>query len=181
MDWGDLITRTAAALGASLGLFNSWQNWRHHRVRIRVTPITVTVKRTVARDSHGGEITQPFLSPGVAIVNLSSFPVTLEEVGYELKAGETYRLSRIDAPARWSTMGSPILEELPKRLEARSSIRLSWWDEDEQSLKGKRINRAYARTACGTLSHGRNRTLRKMASRLAQGSDVVEAIEQKGN
>ena len=178
MELGDLITRIAAALGAGLGLFNSWQNWRQNRVRLRVTPISLQVRRDVSNDGHG-VITGLFLSPAVAVVNLSSFAVTLDEVGYELGGGENYRLSRIDAPGRRSNGGHWISDKLPQRLEAKSPIRLSWWEEDEQKLKGKRIRRAYAKTACGKISVGRNRTLRTMAKHVAQGNNVVEPVEQE--
>ena len=71
-------------------------------------------------------------------------------------------------------------DKLPQRLEARTALRMTWWDKDEEALKGKRIRNAYARTACGSTARARSsRAFRKMAARLAQGCAVMEPIEDQ--
>ena len=83
MNWGDWITKAAAALGAGLGILNTWHAWGQNKVRIRMIPTRVDALNHVSTDS-AGQVGR-FLSPGIAVVNLSSFPVTVEEVGYEFK------------------------------------------------------------------------------------------------
>ena len=180
MDWGDLVTKSAAGLGAGLGIFNSWHGWRQGKVRLQVTPTMVKVQRNIGQTASGAAIQQPFLSPGIAVVNLSSFPVTVEEVGYDLKSGDVYPLSRIDARGQWSQSGMWTPDRLPQRLEARASLRVAWWDKDEDSLKGKRIRSAYARTACGARVRRSNRVLRNVAERLANRHAVMEPVEHGG-
>jgi hypothetical protein len=175
MNWGDWITKAAAALGAGLGILNTWHAWRQSKVRIRVIPTRVEVLNHVSTDSAGQVIYGRFLSPGIAVVNLSSFPVTLEEVGYEFKDGEKYPLTRIDNP----NQRSGVSEELLQRLEAHGAVRMSLWRPEEERLRGLRISRAYARTACGTTLCVRNRALRKLAEQLTRGEALMERVEKR--
>jgi hypothetical protein len=73
-----------------------------------------------------------------------------------------------------------IPETLPRRLDAQASLRMAWLQEDENSLKGKRIDRSYAKTACGTVarSRWRNRALLTLADRLAGGRAGVEPVKE---
>jgi hypothetical protein len=103
MNWSDLITKSGAALGAGLGIFNSWQAWRQRAVDVTVSVITMTVPRFL--NQPGGTISKPFRSPGVLVVNRSLFPVTIEEVGYDIGNGGPYVLSRLDSPGQYSNEG----------------------------------------------------------------------------
>jgi hypothetical protein len=128
----------------------------------------------------GSVLYRQFLSPGVKVINRSSFPVTLEEAGYDLQDGQSYPLTRLDAPGRYSSGGQIwIPDKLPQRLEPRSSLCLAWWDKYEEELKGKKIQHVYAKTACGARSRGRNRGLRAMAEKLAQGNAVMIPVEKQ--
>jgi hypothetical protein len=68
--WQDMVTLGLAGLGAVLGVMNTWQAMSRERLRLRVRPMQIV--------SGGG------LSFGIEVVNLSSFPVTVEEVGFTL-------------------------------------------------------------------------------------------------
>jgi hypothetical protein len=174
VNWGDWITKAAAALGAGLGILNTWNAWRQGKVRIRVVPTSVAVLNLISTNSMGQAIYGRFLSPGIAVINLGSFPVTLEEVGYEFKDGEKYPLTRIADP-NWS---SGVSEKLPQRLEAHASVRMSLWVQEEETLKGLRIRRAYARTACGTTVCVRNHALRRLTEQLTRGEPLMERVEK---
>jgi hypothetical protein len=69
LPWKDFITLGAALLGAGLGIMNTWNSLSQRRVRLRVTP------------SHA--IVVPFGIDmfSIEVVNLSSFSVTVKEVG----------------------------------------------------------------------------------------------------
>jgi hypothetical protein len=58
---------------------------------------------------------------------------------------------------------------------------VSWLDSDEQSLKGKRIKRAYLRTADGKIVRGErwNRSLKEISNRLTTGRAVFDVIGDK--
>jgi hypothetical protein len=174
MNWGDWITKAAAALGAGLGILNTLQAWRQSKVRIRVIPTRVEVRNHVSTSSSGQAIYGRFLSPGIVVMNVGSFSVTLEEVGYEFKDGQKYPLTRIDDPNRWSGVS----EKLPQRVEAHAAVRMSLWPQEEERLRGLRIRRAYARTACGTAVYVRSRVLRRLTEQLTSGEALMERVEK---
>jgi len=128
MDWSDLITKAGAALGAGLGVLNSWQAWRQRTVDVRASHVMTTVDRVVL--GPGQAIPKPVRSPGVLVVNRRSFPVTIEEVGYDIGTDGHYILSRLDSPGRYTNKERLIEDRLPQRLEARTSLRVTWWDND---------------------------------------------------
>jgi hypothetical protein len=180
-DMENVLTKIGAVLGTCLGLFNTWIAWRQRKVQVSVIPITMEVIRVAHRS--GGTESRPLTSPGLKIVNKSSFPVTIEEVGYSLKGSENYYLlTRLDMPGQSSKSGflwTP--DKFPQRLEARTSLRLAWWDKDEDALKGKRIVGAYAKTTCGIMTKvGRfNLKLRTLADELAKGTSVMKPLEDR--
>lgn len=175
MNWGEWITKAAAALGAGLGMLNTWHAWRQSKVRIRVTPTRVEVLNHVNTDSGGQVIYGRFLSPGIEVINLSSFPLTLEEAGYEFKDGEKYLLTRIDDPKQYSGVS----KTLPQRLESHGALRMSLWPQEGEHLRGLRIRRAYARTACGANVRTRNHALRTLNEQLMGSEALMKRIETR--
>ncbi len=110
---------------------------------------------------------------------MSSFPVTVKEVGYVFEDGSEYHRLEVIAAPRWiETSGGtiPMPEKLPQRLEPRAALSMKWTNVEPQ-LRGKRIKRAYAKTACGTTAHGRSTTLNVLARKLECGEEVTERIE----
>lgn len=153
---------------------NAWHAWRQSSVRIRVIPASVEVLNLISTDSLGQAIYGHFLAPGISVVNLGSFPVILEQVGYEFRDGEKYPLTRIATPSR----STGVAEKLPQRLEAHGVVRMSVWVQEEERLRGMRIRRAYARTACGTTVWVRNRVLGRLTERLTRGEAIMERVEK---
>jgi hypothetical protein len=181
MNWGDIITRAGAAVGTALGIFNAWQTSRLHKVNIRTVP--TAVKRWL-RSEGQGRTGNPnlgyFLVPGVEVINLSAFPITINEVGYEVTGGSSYPLSELDAPVRWTPAADatiPIVDKLPQRLDPRASLRMVWSQADEPNLKGKTLRRTYAKTVCGTTARGRSAMLRELRAKVNRGIEVIERIE----
>lgn len=137
VDW---IIPVIAVFGFLLSIYNTWTQSKQRKVRMRVTPLFVRVTRLGPPDSVGGSSELPFLSPGIEIVNLSAFPISIAEVGYELKSGLNFKLTRLDTRGRY-VQALWIPDKLPQRLDARSSLRVALSDNDEEHLKGKEIRR----------------------------------------
>ena len=123
------MTRSGAALGTGF------------------IPTSVKVRNMVQQGASGNPIYGLFVSPGVRVVNSSSFPVTIEEVGYEMHEGDLYPLSRIENIEQWTGTFS----RLPQHIESHASMSLALWNREEDKVRGRRIRRAYAKTTCGTL------------------------------
>src|SRR3546814_15013816 len=68
--WQEALTIGIAALGAFLGVMNTWQAINRDRVRLRVRQLSVMA---IATGDQGY---------GLEVVNLSSFTVAVEEVGF---------------------------------------------------------------------------------------------------
>jgi hypothetical protein len=177
MDWGDVITKAGAGVGTFLGVVNAWRSWRQSKVQIRVTPTRIIVLNPVEVGATGNPVYGRFFSPGILIVNLSSFAVTIEDVGYEFPDGERYALSRIDAPGRFVAAGLHVAESFPQRLESHTSLRVALWDKEEERIRGMRIHRAYAKTSCGTTVVIKHRLLRSLTDQLTCGEPLFERVE----
>ena len=174
VEWLALVV---AIFGLSLGIYNAWTQSKLRRVRIKVIPLSVEVIRQGTSSEFGSIQELPFRSPGIEVVNLSAFPITVADVGYEFRTGENYPLSRLDKGGRFNGHFW-IFDKLPQRLEARSSLRVALWDKDEEYLKGKRIQRCYAITECHTSAYGRNPSLQETAKRLAKDMDIFEPVQE---
>lgn len=70
MDKAASLTMALAAIGAALGVLNTWHAYYRDRVRIRVIPGSYRVGGT---DCYG-----------IEVINLSLFPVTIRQVGFTL-------------------------------------------------------------------------------------------------
>src|SRR5258708_2751573 len=71
LPWKDIITIGLASVCAVLGIMNTWNALSQRRVRLVVRP-------TYALDPNG--LRSPKLS--ISVTNHSSFPITINEVGY---------------------------------------------------------------------------------------------------
>lgn len=123
------ITLGIAILGAGLGVLNAWRSWNTDRVRVKVS---TSLARSLVADED---------AICIDVVNLSSFPVTITSVGFDLASG----LNHLAVPKPIFTRG----ESLPVRLESRTSLTVLQpmaTLEDEQLAK---VTSAYVRTACG--------------------------------
>ena len=80
LPWRDYLTFAAAMIGAVLGVMNMWNTIDQRRVRLRITPKHVL--------SVNGR------SFAIEVINLSAFPVTIDEVGFEIDGRGVAKRSR---------------------------------------------------------------------------------------
>lgn len=147
--WNEAITLGIALLGAVLGLMNTWQAISAGRVKLRVKPAFAIGY------PHGESMFS------IEVVNLSSFPVTISEVGLTL-GGNSLGQQR-------AAVTQPIMidgGQWPRRLEAREAVSL-YFDPSSMGRSGKAIGRAYARTACGEARYGTSGALRQFRDMMA--------------
>ena len=127
-----------ALIGGVLGVFNFVQGFWQRRVRLRVTP-----KLTAIQGGGFLSSTVDLLPRGFAcieVVNLSAFPVTIDEVGFTLS----------DSKCRHMIIPEP-RTLLPRTLEPRTSIDVRATQSAGFPRKSKK---AYAKTQCGQTRYG---------------------------
>jgi len=142
LPWKDIFTIGAATLGAVLGVMNTWNSINTRRLRVKVTPNFV-------HDLAG----QP-LGASIEVTNLSSFPISVAEVGFEADGGRLI----------------PILQtriSLPHRLEARDSVAIFIDPPAFRPPPGVKIGAAYVRTACDTRIRGNSPAGRQLSQILS--------------
>jgi hypothetical protein len=143
LPWKDVFTIGAATLGAVLGVMNTWNAISTRRLRVKVTPNFVL-------DLAG----QP-LGASIEVTNLSAFPVSVAEVGFEAGGGKHV----------------PIIQTritLPHRLESRDSISIFVDPPSFRPEPGVRIGAAYVRTACGNQIRGNSPAGRQLSQILTE-------------
>lgn len=158
----DIVMMLTALVGAVLGIHNWFRIRAQDRVNLRVVPKAswfqgrgVGGREYYLSDQHHYPLEAPKPPDTLAleIINLSKFPVTVDEVGLK---------------RRWSgrrmVMPLPILPdqgEWPRRLEPRETVMVRF---DPTELVSSEViesaNRAYAATACGSTCHGTSGALK---------------------
>ncbi|MFN8180125.1 MAG: hypothetical protein U0167_19505 [bacterium] len=146
----DIITLAIAAVGAFLGVMNTWRAFNQDRVKLKVTP---KYAFSVGGSFFGGNETLC-----IDIVNRSTFPVTISGAGILLKGTK-------DASAAF--LVNPIMEDrgrLPRRLEPRESLSVYFSSDvlDDHAMLAK-ARGVFARTACGHMGKGTSPYLRQLA------------------
>jgi len=165
-----LVTAIAGAvcgvLGAVLGVINAWSQWSRNRVRLRVVP---KIAFQTGKDGLG--ITCDRIYPGdeglwakyparlcIEVANLSTFPVTVHDVGFGDVKDRRHCLVQPDTcPQRpW-----------PVRLEPREAVTaygaIGVLDLHPTIIKNAK---AYARTDCGKTCYGTSIFFRQYAQQL---------------
>ena len=156
LTWKELLTFGLAAVGAVLGIINTWNGLRKDRVSLKVIP-------SLSRRIQGGVFSSRsdirMLTDAdylrIEVINLSGFAVTIDEVGLT-------RRFRGLGTNRWA-VPQPILfddKPWPRRLEARDSVQA--YVELSQLVGLSDLGRAYATTACGRVRFGSSPILRKL-------------------
>lgn len=148
MTWTGAITLAIAVLGAALGIINTWHSINDRRVKLRVRPL------------WGLGLQQTLF--GIEVTNLSTFAVTLDDVGFLFGRPTTSTPERACFMQPILTDGGP----WPRRLEPRSSV-TAYTDVTHLPL-GRSFWAAYARTACGELRHARSPALRQLSDMASQ-------------
>lgn len=136
----------AAIVGAVLGIMNTWNAMNQRKVRLRVRPAYAI---TTINGAVGFSI---------EVTNLSTFPVTITEVGATLPGGK--RLLITDPS--FADKGS-----WPRRLEARTVV-TAYFEATDLAVAGQRIRKVYACTACGEFRYGSSPALRQLREMLPQ-------------
>lgn len=142
MKWTDWITLGIAILGAVLGLWNTWQGWRDRSVRLKL--------RATQAIGLGGPAPTCL---SIEVTNLSSFPITIEEVGLTVGRPRGHLPRRAMIPPHSIVVGS-----LPLRIEPRHSGSVVGW---AQELPNDGYDHAYARTSGGEMAFGTSPALRQ--------------------
>lgn len=141
------ITLAIAVLGAVLGVINTWHALDKTRVKLRVRPMEAI--------PVGGA--DPNLTFCIEITNLSSFAVTVHDVGVFYK-GTTSR----------GSYTHPVLIDgkgWPRRLEPRSSVTV--YGLPPNTRPGRPLDTAYARTECGVTRTGTSPFFKALAKKIA--------------
>lgn len=163
----------AAFVGMGLGIYNFFVERSKRKVRVLVQPKAVTRRfRNTATGDEGvltslNEFNKETLGEYFAIeaVNLSSFPVTIVNVGFEVRNQD-----------RRMMIVSPILGDngrWPRRLEQREAVTVYGLLLPIVNDPGApKIKNAFVKTSCGTTCRGTSGALKGLieyANRLQPG------------
>lgn len=135
-EFKDIITIGLGAVGAVLGVMNTWRALNQNRIRLKVTPV-----HAITNDQQ--------VDFGIEVVNLSNFAVTIIEVGV---AANFWR----GIHGKRAVLANPILfdgKPWPRRLEPREAFTaycLSSRLFGEIRISGS----AYVKTACRNVKYG---------------------------
>ena len=138
------VTLAIAAVGAVLGVINTWRAIDQSRVKLKVVPAHAVPYGAAPQN----------IRFCVQVTNLSQFAVTLDDAGVYFHG--TNKRGSIVNPV--FTDNGP----WPRRLEPRSSV--SIYSELPRSSTGHKIKCAFARTQCGRTKTGASPALREIAN-----------------
>lgn len=126
------VTLAIAVLGAVLGIINTWSGYNRDRLKLRVT-------QSNAFDPRSGK----WMATGVSVINLSAFPVTIEEVGFHPTGNQD----------RFALFGGRTLsgEGLPARIESREAI--TFYVQIQSGIP--QDFRPYCKTGCNNTVFGK--------------------------
>jgi hypothetical protein len=93
----------------------------------------------------------------IEVVNLSTFAVTVSEVGFSIDGRGINKGRRLAVPRPIIIDGKP----WPRRLEARESVS-AYFHPGEVIGSGARIGSAYASTSCGEVEYGTSPALEQL-------------------
>ena len=147
-DWdliGKVITFSIAVLGAILGVLNTWNSMNQRKVKLRVVPAHAIIH---------GELERHFM---IEVLNLSSFPVVVSEVGFTLNGNSINKNKR-------AAISRPELIDggsWPRKLEPRTSVGC-YFKLSEVQNDALNIGKAYASTQCGEARYGISPALKQI-------------------
>jgi len=173
------ITFGIALLGAALGILNTWRSFDRDRIKLRVTPkfyMPVGSKNIVSSATlpssksslyeRNPNLHEQISELCIEVINLSTFPVTISEVGFRCRGTHDKFLLHdyfvLDGGSK-----------LPRRLEPHTSVTLY----APRSEAGKTIypdlRCAYALSDSGVSFKGTSQALKTIAKRYACKRNVV--------
>lgn len=172
METQEIITTLAAVIGILLGIYNFIHARSAERVRLRIIPKATSFKGS---DHNGRDVyihnrdrydpsnlKAPAETLSLEVINLSAFPVTIDEVGL-MSFWSRNRMALI----------TPIIKDgkpWPRELKPRENVVVEFNAPRLLSLEriGK-IRKAYATTICGSTCYGTSGALREFV-RIARGA-----------
>lgn len=142
------LTFCFAAVGAVLGIINTVYNLSQSRLKLKVSPSHLIFPGSAS------------LMHGIEVTNLSTFAVTIREVGMTIRWCHPLK-------KRCPVIQPMVLDggSWPRRLEPRESITLGF---DPTGL-GESFGRVYAWTACGAFRYGTSPAFKQMCKNLKVG------------
>jgi len=171
-DISQIIIPVAAFVGMGLGIYNFWTERSKRKVKVVVKPKSITRRYRNPETGAAGAITsinefctEPLDSYfAIEAVNLSTFPVTVDNVGFEL----------IKDDRRMSIVQPIFMDEgkWPRRLEQRESVTV--YCSLPILLKDPGtciIKNAFAETSCDNFFRGKSEALKglvRFANQLQQ-------------
>ncbi len=177
-DWLAIIGALTGVAGTVMGVITTYDLFNKNRVKLRVTPkvgwvdkrgraLTAAVPMAAESDPVRG---QPPNRLAIRVVNLSAFPVSVDDVGF----------GPIDGPSRF-TIPFPELPEgisWPVRLESRQAVTAFCKIKNTERLGALKKPVAYAQTDCGTVRYGTSPMFRKF---IAEIHSTPPAAEDAGH
>jgi len=139
-----VIAAVCGVTALALSFINTGHQLRHDQVKLKVIPQHI-IPVGALRDAH--------VNFGVDVINLSEFPVTIVDVGFQLTRGRHATLSTAGC---MEPHGG-----LPQRLDPHTSYSACFW-LDANMLELTAVKCAYAQTQCGTEARGTSPALRQL-------------------
>ena len=143
------VTLAIAVLGAVLGIINTWKSLDRDRIKLKVKP-----KHAIP----AGNFPIQDIRFCIEVINLSTFPVTINEVGVLFH----------NTDARGAVVDPIIIDggSFPRRLEPRTSFTAYLNSDVFENERGFRVKCAYAATDCGEQIIGNSPALKQLAQEL---------------
>ncbi len=144
-----LVAILAAVVTAYLGIYKFINERRKTKVHLEVIPLSVLERNGITIISWTKDTFNSDELFGIKIVNLSSFDITVDEVGFLLSEGNKMKPIRN-------------IELLPKKLGSRESVTIDCDLEGDNPIPlsdVSLIKEAYAKTACGHTATGKSKAL----------------------
>ena len=161
-----MLTEIAAITGAVLGILNSAWQFTRTRTRLRVIPGFETYGEAFG-DSHT-DIT-------IKVVNLSEFPVVIEEAGIQFVDGDVRPLNFRHTFKTGNDIES---RSLPLTLAARDAVVLTTSEDNgiraSLTLSMYQAKCAYIRTASGYIKTGTSMLLKNRVAQARAESNAVK-------
>lgn len=172
MEAKDIVTSLAAGVGMALGIYNFVRARAADRVNLRVVPKSSSYRgvgpggrELYLHNRNAYDLNHPTAPPdtlSLEIINMSKFPITVDEVGL-MPSWSRQRMALV----------TPILMDggiWPRKLDPRESVTVRFDVTTLLAVKGiGRVKRAYASTVCGATCYGKSGALRQFI-RIAGGT-----------
>ncbi|MCD8493180.1 MAG: MotA/TolQ/ExbB proton channel family protein [Geovibrio sp.] len=133
-----IIGAVVGSLGAVLGIINTFNTLNNNKVKMRVTPAHAIIP-------------QSNVNFCIEVLNMSSFPITICEIGFLLKNGKKALVSA----SNFSSVA------IPAKLHSREST-TCYFRLVDLGFNPAFIKTAYARTSCDVMAEGTSEALKQI-------------------